>query len=396
VDDRSPAPRRRPHRPWWQRLRWDRLAILLTPPTLLVVVIGLLLVDDSNTVATPDRTPTSTTTTTWRVPRTSCRAVSAFTQHQKLAQLVMVTLKDVTPAEVSGFTSRDDAPGGLFFPKFPLDPGAITAISADLAAYPGLAAIDDEGGRVNRLAAANYPSARKQAATLSLDEVRALGAARAAALRSLGVNMDLAPVVDVSSEPDAGPIGDRSYSDDPKAVIRNAGAFAVGLRSGGVLPTLKHFPGHGRASGDSHSGVVTTPSWASLKQVDLAPYRPILKQGTAAVMVGHLDVPGLTEANTPASLSPAAYRALRKVIGFAGLAITDDIGGMGAVTTRYSTADAVVLALVAGADLALVAPPSAYDAVLTRLDAAVTSGQLTTARVDEAFGRVRAAQGCPG
>lgn len=368
---------------------------MLTPPTLLVAVIGLVLVDGSSTVATPDRTPMATTTTTWRAPRTSCRAVAAFSQHQKLAQLVMVTLEQVTPAEVSAFTSRDDSPGGLFFPKLPLDPAAVTTISGELAAYPGLAAIDDEGGRVNRLAAANYPSARQQAATLSLGAVRSLGAARAAALRALGLNMDLAPVVDVSSEPDTGPIGDRSYSDDPKTVIRNAGAFANGLRSGGVLPTLKHFPGHGRASGDSHTGAVTTPPWSSLEQVDVAPYRPILAEGTAAVMVGHLDVPGLTEPNTPASLSPAAYRALRKVVGFNGLAITDDIGGMGAITARYSTADAVVLALVAGADLALVAPPSAYDAVLTRLDTAVASGQLTAARIDEAFGRVRAAQGCP-
>ncbi len=202
-------------------------------------------------------------------------------------------------------------------------------------------------------------------------------------------------MVDVSSEPDNGPIGDRSYSGDPQSVIRNAGAFADGLRDGGVLPALKHFPGHGSASGDPHTAIVTTPPLAKLERKDLIPYETLIHAGPVAVMVGHLDVPGLTESGTPASLSPAAYRYLRRKLGFDGLAVTDDLGTMKAITTRRSTVEAVVAALVAGADLAIIGPADSYDAVLARLDAASASGDLPAGRIDEAFNRVRIAQGCP-
>ena len=381
----------RHRRPWWQRLRWDRLAIVVTPVALLIgTVVGL-----STGGTTPARTaPSTTTTTTWRALRTNCRDEGSFTTRQRVSQLLMLSLDSPTPAQVTALTQRADGPGGLLFLSMREGPDR-AAVATALAASPVLAAVDDEGGRVNRFGAAGFPSARRQAATLSLARIRALGASRAADLTSRGVNLDFAPVVDVSSQPDGGPIGDRSYSDDPRAVVRNAGAFAAGLRDGGVLPTFKHFPGHGSASGDSHAGAVTTPPLAQLIRSDLVPYRPLLAAGPAAVMVGHLTVPGLTEAGTPASLSPAAYRYLRQKVGFTGLAVTDDLAAMKAITDQRTTPDAAVAALAAGADVAIVGPMAAYDAVLARVEQAATSGELPAARVTEALNHVRTAQGCP-
>src|SRR6202000_328447 len=106
-------------------------------------------------------------------------------------------------------------------------------------------------------------------------------------MHDLGITVDFAPVVDVSDEPDDSVIGDRSFSNDPAVVTDYAGAYARGLRDAGVLPVLKHFPGHGHASGDSHTGGVVTPSLAELKNLDLGPYRTLVSQAPVGVMVGH-------------------------------------------------------------------------------------------------------------
>ncbi len=127
---------------------------------------------------------------------------------------------------------------------------------------------------------------------------------------SLGVTIDFAPVVDVTTESDDEVIGDRSFGSDPAQVTEFAGAYAQGLRDAGLLPVLKHFPGHGHASGDSHQGGVVTPPLADLQANDLVPYRTLTTQAPVAVMVGHMQVPGLTGSD-PASLSPAAYGLLR-------------------------------------------------------------------------------------
>ena len=111
-------------------------------------------------------------------------------------------------------------------------------------------------------------------------------------------------MADVSDQPASSVIGDRSFSDDPKRVTEYADAFAAGLRDGGVLPVFKHFPGHGHAGGDSHRTSVSTPPLAALRADDLLPYRTLLSSGPVAVMVGHLNVPGLTNGSPPPSAHP--------------------------------------------------------------------------------------------
>ena len=190
------------------------------------------------------------------------------------------------------------------------------------------------------------------AQTHTPDEVYGIALDRGRQMRALGITVDFAPVVDVTAAADDTVIGDRSFGSDAATVTEYAGAYARGLRDAGVLPVLKHFPGHGSGSGDSHEGSVVTPSLTDLQQSDLVPYRTLSSEVPVGVMVGHLQVPGLTGSD-PASLSPAAYGLLRSGgyggPPFNGPVFTDDLSGMGAITARYGVAEAALRGLAAGA-----------------------------------------------
>ena len=320
--------------------------------------------------------------------------IGSLPVRRRLAQLLMVGVdpRRVEPAvEVA-----EVGVGGIFIG------GSDTTLLVDdrlaevqaAAELPLAVGVDDEGGRVQRVDAldGDVPSARVMAASMTVDQVRDLARQRGAALRARGVTVDFAPVVDVTEQPDGAVIGDRSFGADPAVVSRYAGAFADGLRDSGVLPVVKHFPGHGRASGDSHKSIVVTPPLGDLAAVDLVPYRRLLGDTPVAVMVGHMDVPGLT-GGRPATLSPATYRLLRGRLGFDGVAITDDLGGMKAVTGRYSLPEAVLTALAAGADIAFWSSGKRVGEVLDVLEQGLTSGRLSTGRVGEALGRVLRVKG---
>src|SRR6202047_5382082 len=232
----------------------------------------------------------------------------------------------------------------------------------EISAYgplPLAVSVDEEGGRVDRLASliGPAPSARSLAASASPNAVYEQGKQRGLAMQKLGITVDFAPVADVSDQPDDTVIGDRSFSSDPAVVTAYAGAYARGLRDAGLLPVLKHFPGHGHGSGDSHTGGVVTPPLAQLQNDDLVPYRTLVTAAPVGVMVGHLQVPGLT-GNEPTSLSRAAVQLLRTGTGYNGPAFdgpvfSDDLSSMAAINERYSVPDAVLRALQAGNDVAL-------------------------------------------
>lgn len=259
-----------------------------------------------------------------------------------------------------------------------------------------LIAVDYEGGGVSRHAGliGRTPSARTQASTMTLSQIKAMAAQRGRAMRRLGINVDFAPVVDLDLGSPV--IGPRSYGRTPGAVTARAGAFAQGLQSAGVLPVLKHFPGHGQADADSHLRLPTTPHWRVLRKRDLQPYRTLLhRPGRWGVMVGHLYVPGLSSSRrVPTSLDPAAYRALRRDVGFTGVAFTDSLG-MGAIAARYSPSAAAVRAIAAGADVALLDNASGLSAAERALARWSRSGPAHRARLVEAARRVQLAKGCP-
>ncbi|QIS06843.1 glycoside hydrolase family 3 protein [Nocardia brasiliensis] len=334
-------------------------------------------------------------------PKPDCAAgyLAQFTLRQKLAQLLTV---GVTGRADAMDVVRSEQVGGIFIGGW-TDPSLLGAGQIEqvkqAAKAPLMVTIDEEGGRVSRVRylIGPAPSARTTAQSSTPEQFYEATLTRGRALKDIGITVNFAPDVDVSAQPDDSVIGDRSFSDDPAVVTRYADAYIRAMREVGVGTVMKHFPGHGSGSGDSHRGAVRTPPLERLRTVDLVPYRDLVGSG-AGVMVGHLDVPGLTTPDVPASISPEAMRLLREGTGygaapFNGPIFTDDLSGMAAITDRLSIEAAVEAALVAGADNALWISTDAVSAVLDHLEAAVTAGRLPVAQVDASVLRMAAFKG---
>jgi beta-N-acetylhexosaminidase len=325
-----------------------------------------------------------------------CAAVvAAMSTRARLAQRLMVGVAGDDPAGTAE-TVRDTQVGGIFVggnATTLFQNQALRGVQA-MSRTPLTVAVDDEGGRVQRIDAldGSLPSARAMARTMTAAQVHDLARARAKKLLARGVTMNMAPDVDVSDQPSGEVIGDRSFSNDPGVVTEYATAYAQGQREAGLVPVLKHFPGHGHASGDSHQGRVTTPPLARLKAVDLKPYTEMLGTGQSVVMVGHLDVPGLST-GLPSSLTPAVYALLRGEFGFDGMVITDDLGAMKAITGQFELPQAVEKALAAGADVALWSSGGRATPVLDGLEQALAAGRLDAAANTTAVERILATKG---
>ncbi|HAY65761.1 MAG TPA: hypothetical protein DCY36_07015 [Acidimicrobiaceae bacterium] len=196
----------------------------------------------------------------------------------------------------------------------------------------------------------------------------------------LGFNMNFAPVLDVGAGPG---IGDRSFSNDASLVTRYGMATIEGLSDGGVLPVAKHFPGHGGADADSHKGRSIAPTLGELRENDLVPFRAAVDSGKTAIMVGHVEIPDLSE-GMPASLSSQVIEGLlRGEFNFDGLVVTDALN-MQAISQRWSIDEAVVLAVGAGADLMVLGSLSEVEAAFAAVDKAVYEGMVSVERLNDA------------
>ena len=374
-----------------------------------LVLTGCGAADDRNA---PDPAPVGTSASAPAdppavPPAPPCESpLDSLTQRERIAQLFTV-----------GVTSMADARraieqhniGGIFLGgdvvREVVSGDGLARLQQD-SPLPLLVAIDEEGGRVSRIApyAGPMPSARVMAATMSPEEVRSAARSRGEFLRGMGVTVDFAPSVDVSDQPDGAVIGDRSFSPDPARVARYARAFAAGLLDAGVTPVFKHFPGHGRSSGDSHHRSVTVPPLDQLVPHDLRPFAELTETPGAGMMLGHQQVPGLTGVDRPASLSPAAYRLLREGHGygappFDGVIFTDDLSGMRAVTDSFPLPQAVAESLIAGADSPLWITTAGIPEALDAVERALAAGALVKTDLDRSLARVAALRGipaCPG
>jgi beta-N-acetylhexosaminidase len=377
---------------------WSRATrLLLVTPVVGAVLAGTLAGCDQVQGGAPSAsgsTPRPPVPVPRQAPTTCDVLVKSMTPRQRLAQLLVVGV-DPTSAKAAVKVVSAEQIGGIFIGdnETGLLEGNALAQVQQSSAVPVSVAVDEEGGRVQRIDGLDgpMPSARVMARTMTVDQVKALGVTRGKAMSARGVTVDYGPDSDVSDEPDDAVIGDRSFADDPQTVRKYAMAFAKGLQEAGIEPVLKHFPGHGHASGDSHKGLVRTPPLAQLRADDLVPYQKIGEFGAVSVMVGHLQVPGLT-ADEPASLSAPAYQLLRTEYAFKGPVITDDLGAMRAVSDRYELPDAVLLALQAGADQALWSSGDRVADVLDNLEGAVKAGKLTDQRVHDSAVRVLSAK----
>lgn len=269
------------------------------------------------------------------------------------------------------------------------------------ATLPPLIALDQEGGSIERLTKAvgfaEIPSAARVAATKSAGEAEALYAGLARRLAGLGFNVNFGPVADLNINPKNPIIAKygRAFGRDGNAVSRYAAAFVAGHRKAGVLSALKHFPGHGSSTSDSHAGFVDiTRTWS---KAELGPYRALTDAGLIdMVMVGHLyhkSYDGGGAGKLPSSLSPDWLEGvLRQDIGFDGVVISDDME-MGAIRKLFPAREAIVRAVEAGVDILLFSNTAKYRAGLGRevRDILVQQAEVDPAfraRVEQSYARI--------
>lgn len=257
---------------------------------------------------------------------------------------------------------------------------------------PLLIATDQEGGSVNRLQSVvgPLPSAATIGATGDPSYARQRGIADAQQLAALGINVNFAPVVDVANT-GGGDLGGRTFGDTPKQVTTMAGAYLSGLQSSDqVVGTLKHFPGLGDVPADPHQTLYTlNRSVSELESIDWSPYRALIANGTAQMIMSTHVVVAAIDPTRPASLSkPVLTGVLRDQLGYQGVIVTDGIY-MGALTANYTFDQIVVDAVEAGNDIIC----STYSiastaAALNALENAVRSGEISKARIDDSVRRI--------
>ncbi len=266
---------------------------------------------------------------------------------------------------------------------------------------PPLVMTDEEGGGIQPLSAlvGSMPWPRMMAKTMSPGQVESLTYRVGQALRSIGVNMDLAPVVDLDAGPGpskTNPDGSRSFSADPTVADRYAKAFAAGLEKAGVIPVLKHFPGLGGASGNTDFTSAHTVPYSSLLRGGLIPFQRLVSTAKV-VMVSNASIPGLT-GGTPSSLSPTAIQMLRNVVGFNGVIVSDSLETISISSFQPDLAKAVVASAVAGVDLVMLASSNpnqlpTYQRAKRALVRAIATGVLPRDAAEASVGRILALKG---
>lgn len=324
---------------------------------------------------------------------TAEQAVAAMTLRERAASVVMGHIPTTDAAALRSYMESSGAGGFLLMGEnIPADQATLEALTAALvidAAHPPLIAIDQEGGDVSRLPWDDLPS------PLELQQadpaaVEAAYAARAALVREAGIPVNFGIVADVTADPNSF-IHRRILGTTPEAAAAGVAAAVAGEK-GTVFSTIKHFPGHGAAPGDSHSSIPSTSMPLDQWRVtDAAPFRAGIDAGAELLMFGHLSYTAVDP--TPASLSPEWHRIARDELGFDGVMITDDLGMLQA-SGMPEYADPVanaVTALAAGNDMVLTVVYSTPDTATQITDgivAAVESGVLPAARLDDAATRV--------
>lgn len=269
----------------------------------------------------------------------------------------------------------------------------------NLAEIPLVVAIDQEGGRVARLKSKrDFPktvSAQYLGTLDRADSTRYYSRRMAQTLHELGINVNLAPVVDVNLNPDNPVIGglERSFSSDPETVVRHASIYIEMMHEYNILTVLKHFPGHGSSRGDSHLGVVDVTDYWS--EEELIPYRQLIDSSQAdMVMTAHIFNARLDSVH-PATLSkPVISGILRDSLGFEGVVMSDDMM-MGAIRKHYGLETAIKQALIAGVDILSFANNSVYDKEIVPkahkiIKELIEEGVVSRMQIDQSYRRIMA------
>ena len=256
-----------------------------------------------------------------------------------------------------------------------------------------LLCIDEEGGRVSRIAnnpnfhVKKYESMAAIGATGDPKNAYECGNTIGTYLKRYDFDIDFAPVADVNTNPDNIIIGPRAFSDDPAVAAPMVTNYLQGLKDAGITGCIKHFPGHGDTTNDTHSGYVQSlKTWDEMNQCEMVTFRAGIQWGCQLIMTAHIAVPNVTGTNIPSTLSSVVLQdKLRGELGYQNIIITDGME-MGAITKHYTSGEAAVGSIKAGVDIVL-GPrdfTEAFDAVI----AAVNNGTLTEERINQSVRRI--------
>jgi beta-N-acetylhexosaminidase len=324
--------------------------------------------------------------------------IKAMTLDEKIGQMLIIGMDGyVLNDNIKGIIESNGIGGFILFGSNIKSTEQLLELTNSLKAanaaneIPLFISVDEEGGRISRIpkAVKNFPT-NKTIGKINNEEFSyEIGYVLAEKVKSFGFNMNFAPVLDVNSNPKNPVIGDRAFGSKAELVSSLGVQTMAGISSGGVIPVVKHFPGHGDTSIDSHVGLPSVNNdLERLNSFELIPFKAAIDNGAQCVMVAHILLPKI-DAENPATLSTAIItNMLREKLNFKGVVITDDMT-MGAITENYELAAAAVQSVKAGSDIILVAHK--YEnatAAMKFLKAAVQSGEITEQRIEQSVYRI--------
>ena len=320
-----------------------------------------------------------------------------LTSREKIGQLFMVGFMGTTVTPDLAAFLREYKPGGVILFSRNLESveqivELTNALQGCSPKSPLLISIDQEGGRVSRLPKGFtiFPPCELLGRCNSSELAYAAAATIAKELKAVGINMNMAPVLDVNSNPDNPVIGDRAFGSTPDVVSELALVTAAGLQDNRVVACGKHFPGHGDTTADSHKELpVVGASRERLEAVEFPPFRRAVAAGVATMMTAHVLYQALDD-RLPATLSPAVItHLLREEMKYDGVVLTDDLE-MHAIVDHYGPGDAAVRAVLAGCDVLLICKDRDREvAAFEAVEKAVASGAIETQRLDQSVARIQ-------
>jgi beta-N-acetylhexosaminidase len=325
-----------------------------------------------------------------------------MTVQQKVGQLLMVGFSATSVDEsVSDLVRGRQAGGVCLFKRNIVSAEQVARLNDGLRELladwiPPFIAVDQEGGNVVRISdgAVVLPGNMALGATRSASLAYEAGRSQAHALKLLGFNMNLAPVLDVNVNPRNPVIGIRSFGDRPELVTDFGVAFVRGQQDEGLVTVAKHFPGHGNTDADSHRTMPVMRETRAELMEQIAPFTEVIHRGLDGVMTAHVAIPALTgSSELPATVSSQVVGGLlRKQIGFNGLVLTDELE-MEAIAQRFGVGRAAVMSVAAGADMVLIPwRPEKKLEVYRALLLAAQNGDIPPRRLDEAVRRILVAK----
>jgi beta-N-acetylhexosaminidase len=329
--------------------------------------------------------------------QTISEVISKMSLEDKIGQMILAGISGTTmDADAKKLISQFHVGGIISYNNnFETPAQAVQLVNqlkaGNSSSLPLLLGVDQEGGHVTRLPGGlvNFPPNKQIGQVNNPEFSYKVGTLLGHELKEFGLNLDFAPVLDINSNPNNPVIGDRSFGNNPEIVSKLGIQTMKGIQSQNVIPTIKHFPGHGDTSVDSHLELpIVNKSLKELKELELIPFERAIDQGADVVMVAHILLPELDK-NNPASMSKVVMtNLLRKQLSFTGVIITDDMT-MGAITEHFDIGKAAVESVKAGSDIILVGHE--YNNVVkitSSLKTAVENGEISEQRLNESIERL--------